>query len=58
MVARPAGPAPLPASEAGDGVIEVDRVVSRVGTVSLGQRAVIAAEILGGRDRGAAPRVE
>jgi hypothetical protein len=39
-------------------VIEVDRVVSRVGTVSLGQRAVIAAEILGGRDRGAAPRVE
>ena len=49
--AVPAGPPPLPAPEAGD-AIEVDRVVSRGGTVSLGQHIVLAAEILGGRQVG------
>lgn len=46
-----AGPPPLPAPEAGD-AIEVDRVVSRGGTVSLGQHVVLAAEILAGRQVG------
>ena len=52
--AVPAGPAPL-ASEAGPGsranrtIVEVERTVARAGTVSLGQRVVLAAEILAGR---------
>ena len=49
--ARPAGPAPVPRPEPGE-AFEVDLVVSRVGTVSLGQHAVLAAEILGGRQVG------
>jgi transposase InsO family protein len=43
----PAGPPPLPAAEPGT-AIEVDRVVSKDGHVSLGGRYHIAAEILGG----------
>ncbi|MDQ1636394.1 MAG: hypothetical protein QOJ32_3203, partial [Frankiaceae bacterium] len=52
--AVPAGPPPLP-SKAGPGsranrtVVEVERTVARAGTVSLGQRVVLAAEILAGR---------
>jgi transposase InsO family protein len=46
---RPAGPPPLPPPEPDGGAVEVDRVVSRAGTVSLGGRVVLAAEILGGR---------
>jgi len=46
--AVPAGPPPLPAPEDGD-ALEVDRVMSRVGTVSLGNHVVLAAEILAGR---------
>jgi transposase InsO family protein len=42
-----AGPPPLPAAEPG-AAIEVDRVVSKDGQVSLGGRYFIAAEILGG----------
>lgn len=45
---RAAGPAPLPPAEPGTAV-EVDRTVSRSGTVSLAGRVVLAAEILGGR---------
>jgi transposase InsO family protein len=44
---NPAGPPPLPAAEPG-AAIEVDRVVSKDGHVSLGGRYYIAAEILGG----------
>jgi hypothetical protein len=44
---RPAGPPPIPAAEPGT-AIEVDRVVSKDGQVSLGGRSCIAAEILGG----------
>jgi transposase InsO family protein len=44
---RPAGPPPIPAAEPG-AAIEVDRVVSKDGQVSLGGRYYIAAEILGG----------
>jgi transposase InsO family protein len=44
---RPAGPPPIPAAEPGS-AIEVDRVVSKDGQVSLGGRYYIAAEILGG----------
>jgi hypothetical protein len=43
----PAGPPPLPGPELG-AAIEVDRVVSKDGHVSLGGRYHIAAEILGG----------
>ena len=43
----PAGPPPLPAAEPG-AAMEVDRVVSKDGHVSLGGRYHIAAEILGG----------
>jgi transposase InsO family protein len=43
-----AGPSPLPPIEAGDAV-EVERVVSRGGTVILGGQVLLAAEILGGR---------
>jgi transposase InsO family protein len=45
--ARPAGPPPIPAAEPG-AALEVDRVVSKDGHVSLGGRYYIAAEILGG----------
>jgi Integrase core domain len=45
---RAAGPPPLPPAEPGS-AIEVDRVVSKDGQVSLGGRYSIAAEILGGR---------
>lgn len=45
---RAAGPPPLPAAEPGS-AIEVDRVVSKDGQVSLGGRYFIAAEILGGQ---------
>jgi transposase InsO family protein len=45
---RTAGPPPLPPAEPGS-AIEVDRVVSKDGQVSLGGRYFIAAEILGGR---------
>ena len=44
---RPAGPPPIPAAEPG-AALEVDRVVSKDGHVSLGGRYYIAAEILGG----------
>ena len=46
-----AGLPPLPAPEQGEAV-EVDRVVSRAGTVSLGHHVVLAAEILAGRQLG------
>jgi transposase InsO family protein len=46
---RPAGPPPLPPPDTNGAAVEVDRVVSRAGTVSLGGRVVLAAEILGGR---------
>jgi len=52
--AIPAGPPPLaskpgPGSRANRTVVEVERTVARAGTVSLGQRVVLAAEILAGR---------
>ena len=50
--AHPAGPPPLPSSADQDGVIEVERTVSRGGTVALGGRVVLAAEILAGRQVG------
>jgi hypothetical protein len=46
---RPAGPPPLPAPEGEGAAVEVDRVVSKAGIISLGGRQVLAAEILGGR---------
>jgi transposase InsO family protein len=52
--AVPAGPPPLP-SNGGPGsrsnkmIVEVERTVSRGGTVSLGRRVLVAAEILAGR---------
>jgi hypothetical protein len=46
---RPAGPPPLPAPEGDGAALEVDRVVSKSGIISLGGRQVLAAEILGGR---------
>lgn len=46
--AVPAGPPPLPAPEAGD-AIEVDRTVNRNGIVILAGQAVLAADILAGR---------
>jgi transposase InsO family protein len=46
---RPAGPPPLPAPECDGAAVEVDRVVSTAGTVSLRGRPVLAAEILAGR---------
>jgi transposase InsO family protein len=45
---RPAGPPPLPGAPF-TGAVEVDRTVSNVGTVSLGQHIVLAAEVLRGR---------
>ncbi len=46
--AVPAGPPPLPAPEAGD-AIEVDRTVNRNGIVILAGQAILAADILAGR---------
>jgi transposase InsO family protein len=46
---RAAGPPPLPAPESDWAAVEVDRVVSRAGIISLGGRQVLAAEILAGR---------
>jgi transposase InsO family protein len=50
-----AGPPPLPAAD-GDGnssgAVEVDRVVSRAGTIALAGRVLLAAEILAGRQVG------
>lgn len=46
---RPAGPPPLPPAESDGTAIEVDRTVSRVGTISLAGSWLLAAEILGGR---------
>ena len=45
---RAAGPPPLPPVEPGS-ALEIDRVVSRAGTISLGNTVVLAAEILAGR---------
>jgi transposase InsO family protein len=45
---RPAGPSPLPPAQPGT-ALEVDRTVSRCGLVSLGDKQLLAAEILGGR---------
>jgi hypothetical protein len=45
---RPAGPPPIPAAEPG-AAIEVDRIVSKDGQVSLSGRYYTAAEILGGQ---------
>ncbi len=46
---RDAGPSPIAATAPGTDAVEVDRTVSRVGTVSLGQHILLAAEILAGR---------
>ncbi|MCU1625526.1 MAG: transposase [Pseudonocardia sp.] len=46
---RPASPAPLPPTDPDGTALEIDRTVSRIGLVSLGGHAVLAAEILGGR---------
>jgi len=46
---RPAGPAPLPPPESERTALEIDRTVSRCGSVSLAGGYVLAAEILGGR---------
>ncbi len=46
---RPAGASPLPPTEPDGTALEIDRTVSRVGTVSLAGSWVLAAEILGGR---------
>jgi transposase InsO family protein len=45
---RPAGPPPLPPTETGT-ALEIDRTVSRGGTVCLGNHQLLAAEILAGR---------
>lgn len=50
--ARPAGPPPLPTTPGQDGVVEVERAVSRAGTVALGGQVILAAEILAGRQVG------
>jgi transposase InsO family protein len=47
--ARPAGPPPLPPAEDDGTAVEVDRTVSRAGTISLAGSWLLAAEILGGR---------
>jgi transposase InsO family protein len=47
--ARPAGAPPLPPAEPDDSALEVDRVVSRGGLISLGNQQILAAEILAGR---------
>ena len=46
---RPAGPPPLPPPDSPGAAVEVDRVVSTGGTVSLLGRPVLAAEILAGQ---------
>jgi transposase InsO family protein len=46
---RPAGPPPLPPPDSDGAAVEVDRVVSTAGTVSLAGRPVLAAEILAGQ---------
>jgi transposase InsO family protein len=46
---RPAGPPPLPAPDSPGAAVEVDRVVSTGGTVSLLGQPVLAAEILAGQ---------
>jgi hypothetical protein len=46
---RPAGPPPLPPADNPGAAVEVDRVVSTGGTVSLLGRPVLAAEILAGQ---------
>jgi transposase InsO family protein len=46
-----AGPSPLPPVEPG-AAVEVDRVVSRGGTITLGGKVLLAAEILAGRQVG------
>ena len=50
--AQPAGPPPLPSGRDSDGVVEVERVVSRAGTVTIGGTVILAAEILAGRQVG------
>jgi transposase InsO family protein len=45
---RPAGPPPLPPPDAG-AALEIDRTVGRGGIISLGNRQLLAAEILAGR---------
>jgi transposase InsO family protein len=45
---RPAGAPPLPPPEPGT-ALEIDRILSRTGIVSLGNHQLLAAEILGGR---------
>lgn len=46
--AQPAGPAPLPGVDGSD-AIEVDRLIRRTGTVSLGGHQLLVAERLGGQ---------
>jgi hypothetical protein len=46
---RPAGPPPLPPSDSPGAAVEVDRIVSTGGTVSLAGQPVLAAEILAGQ---------
>jgi transposase InsO family protein len=46
--ARPAGPPPLPPAEPGS-AIEVERVASSIGHISLGGKQLLAAEALAGR---------
>ncbi|MGN6172736.1 MAG: IS481 family transposase [Streptosporangiaceae bacterium] len=46
--ARPAGPPPLPPAEPGS-AIEVERVASSIGHISLGGRQLLAAQALAGR---------
>ncbi|WP_369812880.1 IS481 family transposase [Frankia sp. R43] len=46
---RPAGPAPLPAAEADGTAWEIDRTINRFGSVSVGGKVVLIAEILAGR---------
>jgi len=50
--ATPAGRPPLPSSREPDSVVEVERAVSRHGTVALAGHVILAAEILGGRQVG------
>lgn len=40
--ARPAGPPPLPTAAEQDGIVEIERAVSRVGTVALAGRVILA----------------
>ena len=50
--AIPAGLPPLPSSLEPDDIVEVERAVSRAGTVALGGTVILAAEILAGRQVG------